>query len=223
MTLQEELAKVDAKAQEERAEIETKYRILDALGENNGYSPRIFVHSLYGTKGSVKFEYNWYTYGKDAVQPTPELLRFLLEKFPPQAKTMFKHGSKSFRPATEITPEMEEKSEECLDVCPVTVDLETYQHQTASVEWFAELSGELWRFEVEFPLYGSDLGTLDLRYKRTMGETIVDRCQFLAKHGAQVIRWASGGPQYPNKFTLWWDVDTGKATDFPAIVRKSAE
>lgn len=226
MTQEQELQALEKNMAEEKIAIETKYRVIAALGQlPEGYkSPRIYVYSLYGTRGSVKFEHDWFALSWEKFkQPDSELLRTLLVSFPPTGKTMYRDGSLSFRPASVITPEMEEKSKECLDVCPVTVDLELYQHQTASFEWFAELAGELWRMEVEFPLYGSDLGQLDLRWKRTLGETVVDHCQFMPKHGAMAIRWASGGSQYPNKFTLWWDVDTGKETDFPAIAQKAKE
>ena len=220
MTEQErELAEVERRAQEKKAAIETKYRVLAALGAiGQGYKqPFIHVGELYGTKGCIKFQYDWFAYRDEFKQPDQELLRTLLGTFPPQGKTMYRAGCLSFRPAKTITHELEEKATDCLDICPITVDLELYQHQTASFEWFAEIAGELWRLEVEFSLYATDLGKLDIRWKRKLGETVVDYCQFMPKHGGQAVRFASGGPQYPNKFTLWWDTDTGKETDFPAI------
>lgn len=225
MTEQErELAEVGRRAEEKKAAIQAKYKVLEALGTiGQGYKqPFIHVGKLYGTTGSIAFQHDWFAYGKpETKQPDAELLRAMLAAFPPVGKTMYRDGCLSFRPSSVITPEMEEKSTDCLDICPLTVDLELYQHQTASFEWFAEIAGELWRFAVEFPLYNTDLGTLDLRWKKQMGETVVDRCQFLPNHGGQPVRFASGGPQYPNKFTIWWDTDTGKATDFPAIAQKA--
>jgi hypothetical protein len=219
-----ELAEIEKRTQDKKAAIEAKYAVLEALGTiGQGYKqPFIHAGQLYGTVGSINFQHDYFVYGEQKFkQPDPDLLRSLLASFPPVGKTAYKDGSRSFRPASTITHEMEEKAEDCLDICPVTVGLELYQHQTASFEWFATIAGNLWRFEVEFPLATADLGTLDLRYRRELGETIVDVCRFSPNHGAQSIRWPSGGSQYPNKFTLWWDVDTGKATDFPAIAQKS--
>ena len=39
------------------------------------------------------------------------------------------------------------------------------------------------------------------------------------KWNGQVVKWASGGPEYPNSFSVYWDRDTGGMLDYPSMIK----
>jgi hypothetical protein len=234
-TLEQEMQELQDKHAEAARELEAKHAVLVKLGDIGEYEPpSVHYFKLYGARGGVHFRYNKYSSLRKGSNPDRALLARLLKDFPPVDRVQVKDGCTSFRPAVTapgfnrelakgmsgIKPEETDWRGELLDVFPVTVRLEVFQGPDARFEWYADLDGVLWEFSVEFPLYQTDLGTLDLRYDHYSDGEIkaVDRCDFQPKHGAQRIRWSSGSHKTPNSFTLWWDVDSGKATDFPGLV-----
>jgi len=237
-TKQQELDKLAQDTEGKRAEIEAKYVILDQMaGIIEGYEPpSIHYGQLYGSNGSIHFRGCDYESIRKGKSPDRDLLAALLKAFPPQPKVQVRDGCLSYRPA------VKEWKGELLDVCPITVHVEVFQGLTATYEWFARLCtapawvrdhgiaqeclDELWRFEVTFPLGRTELGSVRTEVERDKYGTIMryTRCEFLPNYDkpldAQVVKWASGGMQYPNSFELWWDVDGGKEVDFPATVKE---
>ena len=228
-TQEQELQAIERKIQDKREAIAAKYKILDAIGDLSGYAPpSVHYWKLYGSRGSVTFRIQKYASIAEGKSPDRALLARLLEQFPPVARVQVKDGCTSFRPhvAAEgfnlaaLKGESDWKGN-LLDVCPITVRIETFQGTDVKFEWYASVNGESWEFQVEFPLYQTDLGTLRLEYDyygRWQEEIkSVTVCEFTPKHGAQRIRWASGSHKTPNSFTLWWDIDSGKAVNFPDL------
>jgi hypothetical protein len=71
----------------------------------------------------------------------------------------------------------------------------------------------------------TDLGTLSLRYAYYGGHqsgkvSSVEVCEFRPYHDGQRVRWASGSPDVPNRFTIYWDKDTGGKLDFARLAEK---
>ena len=219
--LDEDITKLKQKHAEELAHMIRENTIREKLEPiASGYElARIHFFRLYGAVGSIHFKGTEYDSlrrpGEKA--PDPELLRRLLASYPPVPAVRVKDACTSFRPDI---PANNPEGANLYDCHGVIVDVETFQSQTAGVEWHAELDGELWRFGVSVPWYQTDFGTLSLRSKRYGGDGPVAswECSLQPKHNAQVIRWASGAAQYPNRFTLYWDRHSGAALDFPALI-----
>ncbi len=218
-TREQEIADLDNKLAEAKAALEAKHKIYDLLGDLAGYAPpSVHYYKLYGKRGSITFRIQRYASIAEGKSPDRELFARLLSQFPPVGKVMVKdYGCTSFRPAAG------EWKGDVLDICPVTVALDLFQGHTAKFEWTAELAGELWEFNIEYGLHNTDLGTLNLSYSYhdRWHESIkrVEVCEFLPNHGAHRIRYASGSHTTPNPFVIWWDVDSGKAVNFPELVK----
>jgi hypothetical protein len=221
-TREQEIQDLDNKLTEAKAALDAKFRILDEIGNLGNYAPpSVHYYKLYDKRGSVIFRIQRYASIAEGKSPDRELFARLLAQFPPVGKVMVKDGGcTSFRPASG------DWKGELLDIHPITVQLELYQGQTAKFEWTADLAGELWEFEIEYHLSDTDLGSLDLRYSYhdRFHESVkrVEVCEFRPNHGAQRIRYASGSPTTPNPFVIWWDVDSGKAVNFPELVKVKA-
>lgn len=220
MNLQAELTRIETKAREDKERVEKEYAILELIGPSVAEyeTPRIHPYKLYGSRGSINFASPFSSSLAKGKAPDSALLAYLLEQFQPIPLVQVKDGCTSFRPA------LQEWKGELLDVYPVTVYIETMHNPQAKFEWYANFAGEVWNFEVTIPLYQTDLGTLRVerdyhdRWQNIEYSTI-RVCEFTPKHGAQRIKWAAGDRKYTNNFTLYWDVDSGKAVDFPALIR----
>lgn len=220
MSKKEELDKLSLKMEEEKKAICAKYRVLDQLGNTAEGYVMPFVHycKLYGTAGSIHFQHCSYESIRKGRNPDRELLDKLLKQFPPFPLVQVKDGCRSFRPATQ------EWKGELLDVCPVTIRIETLHQPMAKFQWVSKLGEELWRFVVDIPLWQTTLGSLTMKAKRWPDGKVIrwETCSFLpSNNDLQVIRWASGSLEYPNEFTLWTDLDSGKAIDWAAYVKES--
>jgi hypothetical protein len=242
-TLEQEIADLKEKHAQDARDLERKHAVIAALGSiADGYDePKINHFPLYGSVGSIGFDVPFSSYTAKGKAPDRALLAALLATFAPVSRVQVRDGCLSNRPAFSVLPgetQAREKTRrdydataddwkgELLDICPVTVDIDDIEHGgKASFQWFAYLPGGLYRFDVEFSLYGVELGRLETRrrYADSAHNYPVgwEVCQFYPTCGAQCIRWAAGGTEYPNHFTLWWDVDSGKATDFPALVKEA--
>jgi hypothetical protein len=225
MNLQEELKKLEQQQQEKRAELETKYRVMQQLGVAEGYEPpMVFVHKLYGTVGSVKFDTAFAETLAKGKQPDGELLRALLEQFPPVTTVLVSDGCKSFRPDYLEVGRAEEWKGTVAEVYGVQVDVEpsTFSRTDVQFKWFAKIDGEVWRFEVVVPEYRASVGSLSIRYVR-YADGEISRCESVsfspADSNATYIKWASGSSKEPNHLTVYWDVTSGKSVDFPAYIK----
>lgn len=225
MTLAEELAKLEQATAQKRAELEREYAIRDLLGAvADGYRPpSIHFHRLYGSRGSIHFQPETYSSLRkaDEKQPDAELLRALLASFPPLPCVKVSDSSTSFRPDFGESYSTEQRPVEEYECYGVTVRVETLQDIRAQIEWYTRLAdGEVWSLRFTVPWYQTDFGQLDMIANRYAGHGPVsswERCELQPKHDAQRICWASGAPEYPNSFTLYWDRDSGARLDFPAI------
>jgi hypothetical protein len=197
-----------------------------------GYvEPRIIFSKLYGTAGLVNFKHRGrYRLSTDKGQePNAKLLKTLLERFPPVPYMKVKDGGcLSFRPdIEENNVDAESHNADVYDCYGVTLKVQTFQEQTIRFQWASELDGELWRFDIEVPFHQTDVGRLEIRARYYGGHASgkiasYEQCELYPKLelDAQCIRWASGGPEYPNSFTVFWDRDSGARIDFPGLFRR---
>jgi hypothetical protein len=119
------------------------------------------------------------------------------------------------------------------DVAPYIVCVEQeptqWRHQTMTIQWYSKTPKGLVRLQVKLPL-SYRLGTLTVEYGKNNQYRHVKKCEFAPnwntigqlgdceqgyktqlqppkRYKTQLqgaIRWASGGPEYANKFTLYW-------------------
>jgi hypothetical protein len=88
-------------------------------------------------------------------------------------------------------------------------------------EWVTETPAGLVEINVKQPLHSvRDLVSVKVETKVSHGDKYVSRCDLTYNREklytvfgndgepmaelAQYVKWSSGGPQYPNKFTLYW-------------------
>lgn len=211
-TLEERLAEArkSYEADIERAHLQEAMK--ESLAEIGiAQEPRLVQYPLFGSDGSWLFEPKQ----SNAENVNRHILTALLLRFPPVELFKVKDGCCSFRPSK---PERGEITE----VAPVKIDIDVFQKHTAEFEWYANFQDKLWKFGFKLPLHTCDLGKLDLRanyYGNSDKVASYDVCQFIPRPElkARVIRWASGSPEYPNSFTLYWDLE--KAPDFLGLVK----
>lgn len=234
MTLDERLKETRAKFEKEQEKLIKEEEIKTALGkEVEVYEPvRIYQHSLYGSSGSITFKPPFAESLKKGKTPDRFLLGLLLGWFPPVPRIEVRDGCLSFRPVPAgYDPETDPKLERATlcDKHGMIIKIDTSQH-SASFEWYGPITNglELWEFEVHFPLHALEIGTLDaraVRWGRGGGGPIKEWsvCQFHPSHAlcnAQVTRWGTGGPEYPNDFTLSFDPDSGNEIDFVKLIKE---
>jgi hypothetical protein len=222
MNLEHALAKLDADHAKKREELVRTAALLDALPEwAKVREPRVFFHCLYGRQVSVKWEWDFYAYGKDAWQPDLDFLLKLAEALGPALPVVLvRDGCLSFRLAEHVEALPEEKKERWESeqpVSPFLVKLSAFQHRTAEISWTVRLAGLACEVEVVLPRL-DDFGKLDLVMRNKMGGRIVERCAFnpaerlitLDRDGEPLaemqspIKWARGSEDTPNDLTLYW-------------------
>lgn len=226
-TKNDDLKKLEQKTVDEVNAINAKWLVLDNLGPMiEGYEePRVHHYKLYGSVGSIHFSPCNYSSIKNGKDPDADLLRALLDKFPPVPILRVKDSSTSFRPAQFVKDENEDHLYECFGVIVRIEPPCSYSQGIARAEWYSSINGNIWRFDFDSRLHQADLGRLELTWtSRAFGrEPMVERCNFTPKHNAQLIKWATGDygkSKTPNQFTLYWDTDSGKALDFAALMFK---
>jgi hypothetical protein len=219
-TLKQELRDLETKAAEQREALVAKHSLLSHLGDLvGGYHPPFIHHTkLYGASGWISFSGSEYSSIREGKNPDRELFRKLLEKFPPCVPLIkVWDGCVSFRPDI---PKNNEKGD-IYDCGPIVVKVEVFQSHRATFKWYATINEGMYEISITFPLHWCNLGQLNARPRYVGGIlTSWERCDFHANAPAQVIKWASGGKQYPNSFTLYWDRDSGNTLDFPGMVKE---
>lgn len=211
-TLEERLAEAQRayEADIERAHLQ------EAMKENLveigiAQEPQLVRYPLFGSAGSWLFEPK-----QSNAEPLNRLiLTALLLRFPPVELFKVIAGCCSFRPGS---PERGEITA----VAPIKIKIDVPQKHTAELEWYANFQGKLWKFGLKLPLHACDLGKLYLRvnyYGNSDKVASYAVCQFVPRPElkARVIKWASGAPEYPNSFTLYWDLE--RAPDFLGLVK----
>jgi hypothetical protein len=222
MNLNEELACLDAEHAKKREELIRTAALLDALPEwAKVREPSVFFHSLYGKQVSLKWAWDFYSYGKDTWQPDLDFVLKLAEYLGPALPlVLVRDGCLSFRPAEHVNALPEEKKgrwDSETPVSPFLVKLSAFQHRTAEISWTVRLAGLACEVEVVLPRL-DEFGKLDLIMRNKLGGRVVERCVFhpterlttlhrdeepLAQMESP-IRWARGSEDTPNDFTLYW-------------------
>lgn len=212
-----------------RRAIILEHKVRGALGESiKDYGPP-FIHCsrLYGSVGSIKFEPPFAESLRKGLNPDKVLLAALLLAVPPVPRIEIRDGCLSMRPCGPgYDPKTDKKIrdyEKTSDLFGVLIDIEPTGRK-AAFKWYGVLEGDLWALSVWFPLHELDIGELTATPKRwgQYGPPKSWECSFQPGpelHSCQITRWASGAPEYPNRFTLRWDPDSGAELDFPALIR----
>lgn len=234
-----ELAKIEAAAASARQELARKRNVLDYM---EGKLPDIWEHEHFvcvqHDEVCVSFKRVRYESirGGKKDGDTPELLRRLLDQFPPMPMVKVKDGCSSFKPLVRWEREQRKRAEQgkgeqqTYDCAGVRLHVDVFQDQTVSFIWYSRAGageeGEILRLEVKVPWYKLALGKLDMRaryYGGHKGEKVSswEVCELYVDHkwGAQVVKWASGGPEYPNSWEVYWDKDTGDSMRWESMFK----
>ena len=187
-----------------------KAELEDALCALAPKADRIFVSPLYDSVA-------WITYGDQYGQAcTWDDAKEAARQHPAMGAMLVKKASTSFRPASR-----EWDGDECTRIAPVWLEIETYQGARLKLHWYSETPNGIVRIDLEMgdlSQYPS-IAVHDLQMLVRPGSTVVgsqrlsigtemhairrdDECAI-----AQVespIKWASGGPQYPSRYTLYF-------------------
>ncbi len=216
--LEQELKDLAKETEEKRKALLLKYEVLAKLPNvEEYYPPSVHTYGLHGSVGSIHFRMNNYASLKGK-SPDSSLLRTLLAAIPPVDTVKWEEGCTSFRPE----PDSYESNGNVVEVDPILLTLDPNTHSDyCEVNWYGKLGEEIWRIAVQFPLRNpavGKLGKLKLR-PRYLGDQVTswEQCEFEPKdHTVNVIRWASGGKEYANHFTIYWD--RGRNIDIPALL-----
>lgn len=219
------IEEIKARHAKELAKAEAEDRILAKVPAG----AKVFVSELYGRVARVSFgdEFREPATWAQAVE--------LIGMLPPVSKTMVKDGCLSFRPRSvvEAMPESaKERWESESDVSPVLFHIEALHGPTLELEWTAALP-EIGLVQVHVHLghVPSGIGRYQanrvefkggFRYERARFNAAAELHTVHAENGESLaqlespICWASGGPEYPNRMTIYF-CDLGADAD-PAMV-----
>lgn len=187
-----------------------KAELEDALRALAPKADRIFVSPLYDSVASI-------TYGDRYNEAcTWETAKEAARQHPAMGATLVKKAGTSFRPASR-----EWDGDECAGIAPVWLEVETYQSARLKLHWYSETPKGIVRIDLEmgdlsrFPRIAVHNLTMLVR----PGTTIVESQRLSVGNEMHAIRrddgraiaqvespikWASGGPQYPSRYTLYF-------------------
>lgn len=155
--------------------------------------PRVFIHPLYGTEGSVTFK-----------SDNPKAI---LAALPPIGMVLTRGTFTSFLHADCPEPDEPRGINSITDICPVRADIEG-PSLPIIFRWFARIAGKVFDIKVE-----CSKSNLSIRWplRQFMGGKLYERPQFSAfdttpgHHSERnSIVWASGSDEYPSRVTLYW-------------------
>lgn len=221
MTLDEKRVKIEKKYRDELWALEVETRIRQALPGTEEYYCMVLVSELYGSQGLV-------SYGPQPGMPVPDrkLLEMLLTQYPPVPVIKAKGAYTSFQ------PEIRQPLLTGLDITevePVRIDIGTIMGEVA-FQWYADINGELWRFDVEFPWSTCKIGEarrIVTRYDKRTGQDEAWKWVLSQEPGvgAKQINWAGDNSERPTgaNFTLYWlrdEADTRGVKRFLDLVKE---
>lgn len=187
-----------------------KAELEDALRVFAPKADRIFVSPLYDSVA-------WITYGDQYKQACSwDDAKEIATRNPAMGAMLVRDSATSIRPASR-----EWGGRECAHIAPVWLEVETYQGAKLVLHWYSETPKGIVRIDLEMgdlALY-PQIAVHDLTMLVRPGSTIVDSQRLsigTEMHAirsederviAQVespIRWASGGPEYPSRYTMYF-------------------
>lgn len=195
---------------------------------------RLCMYKLFGSVAGVSYGDN--LFGQDKAT-TWEQAKELIAKLPPVDLTLVKNGCTSFQPTSyvESLPEdHRDRGKEESPVSPVLLQIEAFQGPYLRLEWYARLAnGELIHVRCNMGyLFSHRIGTYTAKRREHTGGYTYESAKFSPNaelhtiHGEEPIaqlespiRWASGGPEYPNNMTLYF-CNLGADMD-PAMVGRA--
>jgi len=225
------LKELKAKQAEERSKLKAEEKIRRSLPEAYREQASIFVHNLYGTCASVKWEA---PYAGPALNV--EHAAKIVEAIGAVSVTLVKDGCTSFRPTSYVEALPEEKKERWKEesaVSPLRFHIESVTRTVLEFQWFAMVGGLLVSCKIVCGMpWSTNFGSYT--YKRQDypgGYRIVDtkfapgsQMHTIMRDGEPIaqlespIKWWSS-EEYPNPITLYF-VDLGEDMD-PSMVATS--
>lgn len=187
-----------------------KAELEDALSVFAPKADRIFVSPLYGSVA-------WITYGDQYKQACSwDEAREIASQNPAMGAMLVRDGSTSIRPANR-----DWDGRECTRIAPVWLEVETYQSAKLKLHWYSETPKGIVRIDLEMGELSRHphIATHDLRMRVRPGTTVVESQRLSVGSEMHAIRdenervivqvespikWASGGPQYPSRYTLYF-------------------
>lgn len=208
----DKLANLQREFDKTRQQLTEEINICEALAKD-GLSPK-FVHfsELYGRELSVSFD----------VKNREELLATLRSL--PQPERLIKTTGTTFTSFKalvhlESLPEEKRKDDE-EEVFPYRIQLDANSYgQTFEIEFNAPLEGKLTTFSIRAPMhiYRNHFGIEAKRKEYRGGFAYEDVRPYFSDKTWQLddaatgvgnhIKWASGGPEYINKFTVYYSLN----------------
>lgn len=201
-----------------RAEIEDQ--ISSALGPVLlGLKPHVHVHDkpLFGDVAWITFGDRYGTLVMDMARA-----KEIATAITPIESVLVRKGSVSFEPKTYFEAHNKEHVESVSDVAPVWLQIEhDRESPTVAFQWYGKIENEIVRATVFLGRLGMwrDIASVDVTWKNLPGKRVVSRqsislgSEMHALHGPNgdvitmaesPIRWASGGAQYPNPYTIYY-------------------
>lgn len=229
----EALAKLDNDYRQKRAEIETKYLLLQDLPpELRGYDWRPHIYKLYDRVGTLALSPNRYESLRNGMpDPTLDTARQLAAALPARAPVcLFRDGSSvSVRTSADAARALDKRPDATVTpIAPlwITVQPSSYD-QTIDLQWITEIGVGLVECSIKLPLYSDTarkLGSLRLEFEHYSGDgevssvrrnefTIAPAVSVLKNAKAGAIRYASGDHKTPGHHLIYWDSADGEHAD----------
>lgn len=218
-----------ARAAEELARAEVEDAVLAAL-PLQGRRWLVHGHGLYGTVAGARLEADERYYPDPSQRPPAPTLDDVLAvaaALPPVPAVVVRDGCLSFRPAAAPLGAREARAT-VEPVAPAQWHAVARLRDGATeveVAWCAQAPAGLLRVSVALVHARDLLGQVEVQWRNLPGERVVRACRYAAPAGItqlpgyELVRWASGGPQYANRFTCYWRDPAVTAADVVAAAR----
>lgn len=216
-TKAERLAALEASQAKAREQFEREEAIAEAF---HGFAGRAHSYPLYGKIGTFKVGDDLGSYSSPGLSDLATAAA-LAALYPAAPLVIIKDGCTSIRTAAHAAGLPDEKVTEERPICPWWVEIKPYsphggRRQTvAKLCWVAETPAGAVAVEVLLPLLKS-IGRVEVAFNRPMNAPKCTKCELYMNHDGcgdvcdnragvdQRIKWGTGGPEYPNDFTLTW-------------------
>lgn len=247
-TLEQQLEELKAKHAREIEHVTRKQEIFSALPEDlHVYEPRVFLHELFGSTGSLTITYDFfrYSFNKDKPQVSLDTVLRLAQVFPyHQPLALVSDGCVSVRTKSHVDTTPEERRERwtVTDIAPFEVRVSGFQKYSAEFRWHTNVLGKVLEMRVELPIPAT-LGRLDIAYQHQpdscgcRGRVIrnnfitTDRVAYIRDEDGipiatlhRTINYGSGSPDTPGeKLLLWTPIGNNRPARIEDLIRTLQE
>jgi hypothetical protein len=215
-TLQERIATTKADLRNRTEIARTELRTLETLAKawpKDVLISQVHVHKLYGVSADIDIGDPYRRNGETC--RTMEQVALLLNRFPPIPVYMIWDGCLAMRPETDVSDE-EAMDENATQIWGVLLQVEAGTNSGGAkqiAQWFTRVGDLIVEISaaLRHDCYPVQLD-LDTRTDQRTGKILEVRETRLTKNPQfsgnfwidQRVKWATGGPEYANRFTLYW-------------------